>query len=237
MDVFGPLWHDHARQIANNWCRLVGPRDVVLVAGDISWALRLEDALADLEWLATLPGEKVIVRGNHDYWWSSLGKLNALGLSGLHFIQNNHCRFGSLAVAGSRLWDFPGISWPAGVVPGLEPAGESPRLSPEEDDEKIRRREVERLTLSLRSLPPDASLRVVMTHYPPLGEDGEPTPLTDLINRFQPNFCVFGHIHGQNQSGQPRPGEDRVLGKTRYCLTSTDHLGHTPLFLGDITPG
>lgn len=236
MDMFGPQWRNHAAKLENNWRGLVDPGDVVLVAGDISWAMRLDAARPDLEWLAGLPGEKVLVKGNHDYWWGSLAKLKALRLPGMHFIQNNHVAIGGLAIGGSRLWDFPGIAWPfgtnleAGATP-VEPVAVSGDR--ENDPEKIRARELERLALSLRGLPRDAALKVALTHFPPLGEDGLPTPLTDLVGSFAIDFCVFGHIHGLPASGRARPGEDIVIGKTRYILASTDILGHTPKLLGE----
>ena len=111
MHVFGPRWDDHTRRIEENWKATVRPEDVVLMPGDISWGMRLADALPDLEWLAALPGRKVLLRGNHDYWWQSLNKLRALNLPDMHFLQNNHVIIDGVAIGGSRLWDFPGIRW------------------------------------------------------------------------------------------------------------------------------
>lgn len=240
MDIFGPHWRDHAERLAVNWKRAVGPGDVVLVPGDISWGMRLSEAVPDLEWLAALPGEKVMVKGNHDYWWSSPAKLRALGLPGMHFIQNNHVVLGGLAVGGSRLWDFPGIFWPfAGDFDAADaslvvlPGGKAVKRETGVDAEKIRAREIDRLSASLRGLPRGAEITVALTHFPPLGEDGEPTPLTDLIGGFGVDFCVFGHVHGPRDPAQRRPGEDIVIGKTRYVLASGDFLGHAPKLLAD----
>lgn len=234
MDVFGPHWDDHPNRIAANWREVVGPDDIVLVPGDISWAMRLPGAVPDLEWLASLPGRKVLIRGNHDYWWPSLGKLNKLGLPNMHFIHNSHVVLDGVAIGGSRMWDFPGIRW--GFVPAADdasPAGARPAASRQsEDPEKIRARELERLAASLGGLPADATLRVAMTHYPPVGEDGLPTMLTERIASFDIDLCVFGHIHAP--SDRKRPGEDVVIDKTRYVLASSDHLNHTPLYLRSI---
>ncbi len=234
MDVFGPRWDDHAARIADNWRRLVRPEDIVLVPGDISWGMRLADALPDLEWLAALPGRKILLRGNHDYWWQSIGKLNALGLADTHFVQNNHVVVDGVAVGGTRLWDFPYVKW--GIDPESEKKPEAPEPAEagkrEEDPEKIRARELGRLAASLAGLPGNARLRVAMTHYPPLGEDGQPTPLTELIGRYGVAYCVFGHIH--SGSGRSRPGEDVTIGGTRYLLASSDHLGHAPLLVAEI---
>ncbi|MDR0361204.1 MAG: metallophosphoesterase [Planctomycetota bacterium] len=235
MDVFGAHWSDHVNAIERNWRMTVGAADIVLVPGDVSWAMRLDGALPDLTWLSGLPGEKVLVRGNHDYWWQSVGKLEALRLPGLHFVHNNHVVIGPLAVGGSRLWDFPGILWPfdplaSGGETGGAPA--KPRPAPREGDpEKIRAREIERLKSSLSGLPADARLKVALTHYPPLGENGLPTPLTDLIGSFAVDLCVFGHVH--TPAPKSRPGEDIIVGPTRYVLASTDRLAHKPLFLAE----
>lgn len=232
MDVFGSNWTDHADRIAENWKRDVGENDIVLVPGDVSWAMRLSEARPDLEWLAALPGRKVLIRGNHDYWWSSLKKMRDLELPGFHFIQNDHVLLDGIGIGGTRLWDFPGIHW--GFVPNEEredlPDAPAIKGQRSEDPEKIRTRELERLGASLGSIPEGCRFRVAMLHFPPIGEDGAPTPITDLIDRFSIDLCVFGHIHGKTD--RTRPGEDIVIGKTRYVLTSCDHLDFKPLLLG-----
>ncbi len=234
MDVFGPRWDNHARRLAANWRRLVEPRDIVLVPGDISWGMRLAEARPDLEWLAALPGRKILLRGNHDYWWQSIGKLAALNLPDTYFVQNNHVVVDGVAVGGTRLWDFPFVKWGIDREEGAEAEAEEPREAAkrEEDPEKIRARELGRLSASLAGLPAGAALRVAMTHYPPLGEDGLPTPLTDLIGSFGVQYCVFGHIH--SGGGKARPGEDAVIGGTRYILASSDHLDHEPRLVAEV---
>ncbi len=232
MHVFGPAWDNHAERLRAAWSKAVRADDIVLVPGDISWAMRLPDAVPDLEWLAALPGEKVLLRGNHDYWWQSLKKMQALAIPTLHFIQNNHLVLGDVAIGGSRMWDFPGISWR--YVSNRDNEDVAPekrdrvKAAREDDPEKIRAREIERLRLSLSGLPRDAGLfRVAMLHYPPLGENGAPTPITNLIDEFDIDLCVFGHVHAL-LPGTP-PGADIVIGKTRYVLAASDYLGHAPL--------
>lgn len=237
MDVFGPHWERHAEHIAENWRRTIGPDDIVLVPGDISWAMRLDDAYPDLKWLSELPGKKILVKGNHDYWWQSLNKVKALRLRGLHFVQNNHVVIDDIAVGGTRLWDFPFVKWMFCQRRDVEPApslddiavGKKER---EGDPEKIRARELQRLELSLAGLPKDAGLRIALTHYPPLGENGEPTPITDLICGHDIDYCVFGHVHGADPV--PCPGADATIGKTRFLLASTDFLIHTPKYIADL---
>lgn len=237
MRVFGSKWEDYERRLRENWLAAVRPDDVVLMPGDISWGMRLADALPDLRWLEELPGEKVLVRGNHDYWWQSLGKMRALGLKGIHFLQNDCLALeGGLAVGGSRLWDFPDIFW--GYVPNSGMTGiisekkTAKKADRGEDAEKIRAREIERLKLSLSKIPPAAAVKAAMTHYPPLGEDGEPTPLTDIIESFGVNICVFGHVHALRD--RPHPGADIMIGGVRYLLAASDYLDHAPAFICDL---
>lgn len=231
MEVFGPHWRDHVGRIAANWNATVGNDDIVLVPGDISWAMRLEDAAPDLEWLAALPGRKVMIKGNHDYWWQSAGKVRRLGIPGLYFIQNDHVVLDGVAIGGTRLWDFPGLGW--SFTPGPEniPGVSTGKGQRHEDPDKIRARELGRLEASLAGLPADAGLRIAMTHYPPIGEDGHPTIVTDLIGRFDIDICVFGHVHAPRD--EARPGEDILIDGTRYVLASSDHLKHTPLMLAE----
>lgn len=231
MDVFGPHWHDHAGRIAANWEAAVGADDIVLIPGDISWAMRLGDAVPDLEWLAALPGQKALIKGNHDYWWQSAGKLRKLNLPGMHFIQNDHAVIEGVAIGGTRLWDFPGIAWTFTPGPEAVPGAAVGKGQRHEDPEKIRARELGRLETSLAGLPADAVLRIAMTHYPPIGEDGLPTLVTDVIGRFAIDICVFGHVHAPRDTA--RPGEDTIIDGTRYVLASSDHLRHAPLLLAE----
>lgn len=234
MDVFGPRWDGHVERLRDNWFREVECNGIVLVPGDVSWAMRLPEARADLDWLAALPGRKVLMRGNHDYWWPSLRKLQDLSLPDFYYIQNNHVVIDGVGIGGSRLWDFPFVKWGVVQQDRLEQTSSIKRPAGHYggDDDKIRAHEIERLKNSLAGIPTDVSLRVAMVHYPPLGEDGLPTPLTDIIGSYDIDICVFGHIHGERPG--PRIGEDVRIGKTRYVLAASDHLGHAPLWLADI---
>ncbi|MCD7897721.1 MAG: hypothetical protein LUG50_13775, partial [Planctomycetaceae bacterium] len=167
------------------------------------------------------------------YWWESLAKMQKLGLEHTLFVQNNSVKVGPVAVGGSRLWDFPGIWWQfvsnrdnADVA---EEKRDAVRVVRNEDDEKIREREIGRLHMSLASLPKDASIRVAMTHYPPLGGDGVPTRLTDIIGAYGIDICVFGHAHALTDDEYP--GADTVIGGTRYVMAASDYLRHEPKFL------
>lgn len=233
MGVFGSRWDNHVERLRDGWLSTVGDKDIVLVPGDISWGMRLAEAMVDLQWLADLPGRKVLLRGNHDYWWQGIKKLRSLGLPNMYFVQNDSLVLDGIAIGGTRLWDFPGIRW--GYVSNTDNDEVAPekRTAPDkhrdEDPEKIRAREVERLRLSLAGLSADAALRVAMTHFPPLGEDGEPSDLTDLIGEYPVDICVFGHVHALID--REHPGADIVIGGTRYVLAASDYLDHTPKLL------
>lgn len=233
MAVFGSRWDNHVELLRNNWSATVDADDIVLVPGDISWGMRLDEAMPDLRWLAELPGRKVLLRGNHDYWWQGIKKLRSLDLPGMYFIQNDSLSLDGVSIGGARLWDFPGIRW--GYVSNADNSEVDPEKRTgaakhrDEDPEKIRAREMERLRLSLASLDANAKLRVAMTHFPPLGEDGEPGDLTDIIGEYPVDICVFGHVHALIE--REHPGADIVIGGTRYVLAASDYLEHRPKLL------
>ena len=208
MDIFGPGWENHVARVEENWRKIVRPEDIVLIAGDISWAMRLPEAMVDLKWLGALPGQKVMIKGNHDFWWQTIGKLRKALAPGMYCIQHDAVRLGDFAFGGTRLWDFPGINWPPD--PGMtsqEPTPGTPQVRPGTtqnlDPEKIRARELDRLRMSLSSLPHDARWRVLMTHYPPIGDNALPTLITDIIDEVNVDLCVFGPLHAPGNL--PRP--------------------------------
>jgi len=181
MSVFGEGWLGHPEAFFEGWRSVVNDDDLVLVPGDISWALRFDDAMADLEDLAELPGEKVLLRGNHDYWWPSIGRLRAALPPRMHALQNDAIRIGSVVIAGTRGWTCPGTH------------------DFSEQDERIYLRELERLDLSLsraQALLQPGDVSIVMLHFPPTNPRLEPSGFTERIERFAPNALVFGHVHG-----------------------------------------
>lgn len=179
MSIFGPGWQGHPELLFERWAETVGEDDVVLVPGDISWAMKFEEARLDLEDIAALPGKKLLLRGNHDYWWPAIGKLRAALPEGMVALQNDAVRFGPVAVAGSRGWLSPG--W-----------GEFTA-----QDEAIYLRELERLKLSLAAAKRLGGERlIVMLHYPPTNPRLEPSGFTALIEAARPDAVVYGHLHG-----------------------------------------
>jgi predicted phosphohydrolase len=228
MDIFGDAWIDHVARVGAAWDERVADRDVVLVPGDISWGMRLDQVQHELDWIGERPGTKVLIRGNHDYWWQSIGKVRKALPPSCYAIQNDVFVHPTraFAVAGTRLWDVPDLSfseWIAGD------GGLAISAAPNEDqlaaDAKIFEREMGRLGRSLAALPDDVDRRVAMLHYPPTTPEFPPTRVTRLLEAHQVELCVFGHLHNL----KPETSFDGVLNGVRYVLTSIDHLGFRPL--------
>jgi predicted phosphohydrolase len=227
MAVFGPPWEDHPRTLVERWRATVANEDIVIVAGDVSWARDLEAARPDLELLAALPGRKVLLRGNHDSWWSSLRKVRAALPRGLYAIHNDALLLDGVAIAGARLWDDPAIRLAelrqrAGTPPWAEPPPEEPERS-----ERILARELGRLGISLGCVDPRARLRIAAVHYPPIGTDLAPSRTSAILEGASIQHCVFGHLHAlAPRPSNPLFGERRGV---RYHLTSCDYLDFEPL--------
>lgn len=225
MDVFGAHWRGHPQRIAADWDDHVDADDIVLLAGDLSWAMHLAQAADDLAWLAARPGTKILVRGNHDYWWQSIGKVRRTLPAGCVALQNDAwvSDNGLLAVAGTRLWDVPGLC--QGNIFDAPPCSESTMRARHKDaqadaqDEKIFNRELGRLEMSLDKLPASAVHRVAMLHYPPTNCSFHGTAVTSLLERYRITHCVFGHLHGVKHNvsftGQ--------RGAVSYALVSADY--------------
>lgn len=213
MDVFGPKWERHAQRMAENWRAVVAPDDVVLVPGDISWAMQLGAAKLDLEMIGALPGRKILLRGNHDYWWSSLAKVRSILPSGMVALQNNCVQLPGLAVVGTRGWTIPS-----------EGAAE--------EDRKIYAREVERLSLSLKDMERQQPTGVIlgMTHFPPFLDLGNPTDFTRLFAQYGVKTVCYGHLHNLPPG---RAFEGEIDGVT-YVHVSSDYIDFTPKYLMEI---
>ena len=207
MEVFGEHWRNHKEKVAANWQNTVIAQDTVIVCGDISWAMTLEEAAQDLDWLAQLPGRKLLLRGNHDYWWSSLSQLRACLPENMHAVQNDAFDAGDCVFCGTRGWTIP--------------LGQNAAAQ----DEKLYRREALRLEMSLKDAKRIAGSRPIfaMMHYPPLLPETmrQGTEFTRLLSEYGVTRCVYGHLHGQSvQRGFS--GEYRGV---QYDLVSCDALG------------
>ena len=220
MDIFGDRWKNHTEKLKKGWNSVVGENDTVVVCGDISWASCLEEACEDLKFLDSLNGKKLISRGNHDYWWSTLSKMksffNELGINTIEILQNNAYIREGRVVCGSRGWF------------------NDPKAAPRDIDyAKIIQREVQRLMLSLDcgvklalENGMDKSEISVFLHFPPVFGDYVCGEIVELMHKYNIRTCYYGHVH--NVYNIPRCFEDEGI---RMTIVSADYLGFVPLLL------
>ena len=207
MDIFGVKWKDHCNKIKENWLSKIKEEDMVLIAGDISWSLKEEDSKYDLDWIDQLPGRKIISKGNHDYWWGSISKLNEL-YGNTKFLQNNFYMYEDYAICGTRGWICPG--------------GDKYTAK----DEKIYNREQIRLRLSLEAAKKQGFDKfIVMLHYPPTNEKFEESEFTKIIKEYKVEKVIYGHLHGPVLLGKLLNG---YFENVEYILTSADYLDFNP---------
>lgn len=208
MDIFGDHWIDHSERLFEACRTLVGPDDLLIIVGDISWAVKLDDALPDLADIGALPGKKLLLRGNHDFWWQSRAKIERAVDPSIRLLQNDSHVFGDVAIAGGRGWTLP----------------DDPYAS--DDDRKIFRRELERLKLSFTSLAGKTYSRLIAAlHYPPTGARGQATEVTELLEANAVDVCIYGHLHGDGIAA----GFTGVRNGITYKLLSADAVGFTPV--------
>ncbi|MCD0170698.1 MULTISPECIES: metallophosphoesterase [unclassified Deinococcus] len=213
MTVFGPNWAGHPQAIFDQWRELVRPQDLVLLPGDLSWAMRLPDAMTDLAPVAALPGTKVLLRGNHDYWWPTAAKLRAALPPGMLAVVNDAVRVENVVVCGSRGW----------LTPGHDPLSD--------DDTRLLTREAERLSLSVkaaRALRQPGDHLILMLHYPPATPPYPANPITRVIDDACPDLIVYGHLHGV-----PVERSMRHVGGVPAHLVAADGLKFRPKLLLD----
>lgn len=180
MDIFGVNWINHEDKIIDFWENNVSDNDLVLVPGDISWALKLEDGLVDLNRIDALPGMKCFVKGNHDYWWGTKAKLEQLNLKSIHFIYNDAFKYKNYIICGTRGW-----------IPK-----DSEIFT--DDDLKVFSRELNRLKLSLEYYKDrDEYDKIVIIHYPPFGYDRLPNEFLELMAEYKVKYCLYGHLHSE----------------------------------------
>lgn len=221
MAVFGPLWEGYAQKIEKQWREHIADEDLVLIAGDISWAMKTEEAITDLEWIDHLPGTKVIIRGNHDYWWSSLNKVKSILPPSIHALQHSPFNWQGVSISGTRLWDSDEYGFSSVIE-----FKENPREKKiEHENQKIFEREIGRLELAAQTLDPSAKVKIMMTHYPPIGLDLEPSRASQVLEKYGVNICLFGHLHSIDPT-LSLFGEARGI---NYLLTSADYLNFTPV--------
>lgn len=222
MDLFGPAWQDHAHKIQTHWHEHIDAKDLVLIAGDISWAMKTEEAILDLQWIDALPGKKIIIKGNHDFWWPSYTKLKKILPPSIEAVHHNVITINSVAIGGARLWDSAEYQFNEYI----QWQGPAPTLSdhtPEEREKRWKKEQL-RLEMSLCKLPIEASIKIAMTHYPPIGADLRTSSTHQILKKMGVDICVFGHLHNVPPTTLPFGVKDHI----HYHLTSCDYLNFIP---------
>jgi predicted phosphohydrolase len=210
MDIFGARWRNHPERIAAHWHRLIKPDDVVFIAGDISWAMHLNDALVDLRWIDQLPGTKYCIKGNHDYWWDRARPIRPQMPPSIKLIEADALDIGPVVVCGSRGWVAPDM-------PGFDP----------KTDQRIYARELLRMERSLQDARniTDTKPIVCMIHFPPF-IDKKPTAFVHLFEKYRITTCLYGHLH------RPDDWHNATQGSVNgiiYQLSACDAIDFTPI--------
>lgn len=216
MDIFGKQWDNHVERIVENWQNLIKPKDTVLMAGDFSWATYLEESKADFEFLNKLPGKKIILKGNHDYWWTTMSKLKKFceenEFSSIEFLQNNSFMYKDTAICGTRGWSYIGYG------------------TASEEDRRIYEREVGRFELSLKDAKRKNPERIIaFFHYPPVTKDFTENDFTRLMKEYDITLCVYGHLHNAYYKNVCE-GEYNGI---KFMLVSCDYRSFCPVKLCD----
>lgn len=208
MDVFGTNWENYISRLADNWKQTVQKEDLVLLPGDISWATYLNDAVRDFQYIHELPGIKIITKGNHDYWWETLGKMNRFleenGFDSIRFLHNSILEHENTVICGTK-----GYPDTAGTLPQ------------DETESKLYLREVGRLERVLTEAKKrNPEKLIVMLHYPP----GKSTAFAELMRQYEVDICVYGHLHDKAHIGALQG----KIGNVEYKLVSADYLKFKP---------
>lgn len=215
MNKFGSQWDNYVERIKNQWQHLVSDDDMVVLPGDLSWATYIEQAERDFEFVEQLNGKKIIIKGNHDYWWTTMSKMNAFldsrGFSSISILNNNSFEHNGISICGTRGWIYP--AWDSFSA----------------DDEKYFNREVGRLELSLKSAKTDE--KYVFTHYPPMSPECEGNAFTEMMKKYNVKKCIYGHLHGYAHRNRLPDYVDGI----NYVLVSSDFLRFVPRYIGGIT--
>ena len=208
MNIFGDVWDNYIDDIFDDWKEKVSEEDIVLLAGDFSWAMKLEDTKPDFDLLKNLPGKKVLIRGNHDYWWKGISAVRDFMPTGFYALQNDAIKFGKYIICGTRGWTVP--------EEGIEQTAE---------DKKIFDREVLRLEMALevaKKFKGSEDEKIIcMIHYPPCNFKKQDSEFTSLIEKYDVNAVVYGHLHGYKKANLWFEKNN-----VEYFLTSCDMVGN-----------
>lgn len=217
MDVFGSKWEDYTEKMKSRWNSIITDEDIVVIPGDISWATYIDDAVCDFEYLNSLNGRKLILKGNHDYWWTTQNKMRLFlernNFDTIEILQNSAYFYNGTAVCGTRGWTIP--------------SAES-----KNDDRKIFEREKQRLILSLESakaLKPNEI--IVAMHYPPIDKNNINSDFLNIMKEYKVSECVFGHLHAAAHAHAPVGIYDNI----KLRLVSCDYLNFTPILINRLS--
>ena len=209
MDIFGGAWVGYMDKLREG-LSVIGPEDTTVLLGDLSWSLDLQSAAADFAWINEIPGRKIILKGNHDYWWSTAAKFykfcNENNFSNQWILNNNHYEYENYAICGTRGWFY-----------------EEDRSG--EHDEKVFKRELMRLETSLKSA--GDLHKIVFLHYPPKYRGYECPEIIDLMKRYDVRQCYYGHLHGASHGLAMEGQWDGI----EYHLVSADKLSFKPFMV------
>lgn len=210
MDVFGPAWENHTERLRQGFMEAVGTQDTVVLCGDLSWSMKLPDCTADFRFLNDLPGKtKLLVKGNHDYWWSTANKMETFfrvqGLSTFRLLHNNCYLYGDVALCGTRGWFYE-----------LDQPNSRAR------NEKMLNRECMRLEASLKAA--GEREKIVFLHYPPVYPNYRCRPILEVLHQYGVQRCCYAHLHGPSR----RQAIEGVCDGIDFSLISADHLAFIP---------
>ena len=212
MNVFSSKWDNYTDKMRENWNKIVSENDYVIIPGDISWATYLEDAVTDFEYIHSLNGKKLISKGNHDYWWTTLNKMNLFlnenGFDSISIMKNTAHMIGDTAICGTRGWIIPSSA-----------VGE---------DAKIFEREKQRLILSLEDASAMGAKNIICAmHYPPVSKESENSEFLDIMNAYGVKRCIYGHLHGISHASAPIG----IFSGIKLQLVSCDYLNFIPMLI------
>lgn len=216
MDIFDTKWENHYEKIKENWLKNITAEDTVLLPGDFSWGTYLEDSFHDFSYLNELPGRKILLKGNHDYWWTTLNKLNKFikenNFSNIEFLHNNTFIYKDYIICGTRGWTVPS------------------GLGTIEEDKKIYNRELIRLELSLKETQQYQENKIIVClHFPPIRSKGESTEILDLMKKYNVKMCIYGHLHGNSIYDAKEGNYDNI----DYKLVSCEYIDFNPIKILD----
>ena len=208
MDIFSG-WTNYTERIRNNWQRLVEPDDTVVIAGDISWAMKLNEINKDFEYIQGLNGKKIILKGNHDYWWTTKSKMDKYisdsGFDSVSILHNNYYVVEDTAICGTRGWFYD---------------------AEKDEDMLILKREVGRLKMSIEPALKAGYQPIVFLHYPPIYNGMECTEIMNVLREYEIKKCFYGHVHGGNASKKAFIGEKYGI---KFQLIACDYINFTPM--------